>query len=68
MSESNEVTFVRKPSRTSGGRLGFTVPTEIQQYIVSEQAYEVTLRPVGSLVNLPVGSPLDLDGTAPNTN
>jgi len=50
MQERSTLSFIRKVSRASQGRLSISLPPEVATLITTEQKYEVTLRPVGSLV------------------
>ena len=45
------LTFVRRPVKITGdGRMAFTVPPEVSRLLHRDQHYQVTVRPVGTLV------------------
>lgn len=47
----DELSFVRRPSHISGGRLCFSIPADVAELLHSDAKYQVTVRPVGTLTN-----------------
>ena len=50
------VIFVRKPATfgNNGARIAFTVPADIHPLIDTDQLYEITVRPIGTIHNFVV--------------
>jgi len=47
---SYPLVFLRRAAQHSVGRLIFTIPPEVSRFISRDQIYEVSLRPVGTMM------------------
>ena len=50
-----QISFLSHPTRFGGGRLAFTLGPNVARLISQQQMYQVTLRPVGTIVVQYVG-------------